>query len=225
VRVVIGDGAALFREGVAALLAQHGHEVVGCAASADELSREITRHRPDLVVVDLHLPPAYTRAGSPVLAQLRSRHPDTALLVLSGSLAVEEARILVSAGVVGFGFLLKDRVSDVSGLLDAASRVAGGGSAVDPEIVARLLTPGGGRLAALSERELDVLTLLAEGRTNAAIADRLWLTRRTVEGHVRSIFTKLRLPVSPDDHRRVLAARAYLAERRPSGHRRPWDTY
>lgn len=223
-RVVIGDGAALFREGVAALLARHGHEVVGCAGSVGELSREIARHRPDLAVVDVHLPPADTRAGSPVLAQLRSRHPDTALLVLSGSLAVEEARTLVSAGVVGFGFLLKDRVPDVSGLLDAASRVAGGGSAVDPEIVARLLSPNGGRLSALSERELDVLALLADGRTNAAIADRLWLTQRTVEGHVRSIFTKLRLPVTAHDHRRVLAARVYLAERHAWAHRGPRDT-
>ena len=209
-RVVIGDGAALAREGLAAVLDRHGLLVLDCAGTLDELSRAITRHRPDLAVADAALPP--DRDGPSALPLLRSRHPRTALLVLSAEPSVEHARALLATGVGGFGFLVRDRVA-VSGLVEAARSVAAGGSAVDPEVIARLLSPPGGILAELSRRERDVLALLADGRTNAAIAARLWLTPRTVEGHVRSIFAKLRLPASPEDHRRVLAARAYLAAR------------
>jgi DNA-binding NarL/FixJ family response regulator len=220
VRVVIGDAAALPREGLAALLARHGHQVPACVGSVDGIGRAIAVEQPDLVITDAGLPttdpvaPPRPRAPAeddgPPLVRLRARHPDLALLVLSAQPSVDLVRSLLRIGVAGLGFLVRDRIPDVTALLDAAGLVAAGGSAVDPEVVARLLTPAGGPLAPLSARERDVLALLAEGRTNAAIAGRLWLTPRTVEGHVRSIFGKLRLPATPDDHRRVLAARVYL---------------
>lgn len=146
------------------------------------------------------------------LEEVRRRHPGTPLLVLAPEPAPDLARPLVAAGVGGLGFLVRGRVAGVAALVEAAEQVAAGGTVVDPEVVAGLLTPAAGPLAVLSERERDVLALLAAGRTNAAIAARLWLTPRTVEGHVRSIFGKLRLPATPDDHRRVLATRVYLAE-------------
>ena len=206
VRVVIGDPAAVGREALAALLDRHGVQVPACAGSVPELARALADTRPDLALVDARLPPE----DRPALAALRTRHPGVGLLVLADRPRVELARTLLGSGVAGLGFLVRDRVADVPALLEALRLVAAGGSAVDPEVVARLLTPDTGPLAALSARELDVLALLAEGRTNAGIAARLWLTPRTVEGHVRSIFAKLRLPVSATDHRRVLAARAYL---------------
>lgn len=214
-RVVVADGAGLAREQLAALLARAGMTVPVCVGTAADLVRAIPQHRPDLVVSEAGLPagdlPAGAGADDP-LVQVRRLHPGTPLLVLAAEPATDHARALVERGVRGFGYLVRSRVAGVAELVEAAALVAAGGSAVDPEVVARLLTPAAGPLAALSDRERDVLALLADGRTNAAIAAHLWLTPRTVEGHVRSIFGKLRLPATPDDHRRVLATRVYLAE-------------
>ena len=226
-RVVVADGAVLAREQLAALLDRAGVTVPACVGTAEELLRAIPASRPDLVVTDATLPagglppdgarPPTDRgrpgAGSdPPLVRVRRRHPGTPLLVLAASPAAGDPRALVEHGVRGFGYLVRCRVAGGSALVEAAALVAAGGSAIDPEVVAGLLAPAAGPLAALSGRERDVLALLADGRTNAAIAAHLWLTPRTVEGHVRSIFGKLRLPATPDDHRRVLAARVYLAE-------------
>ena len=201
-RVVVADGAVLAREELAALLDRHGLDVPACPGTAAELTRDLARHRPDLAVAAAELPG---------LVELRHRHPGVALLVLAGEPALDLLRALVATGVTGLGYLVRTRIAGGTGLLEAARLVAGGGTAVDPELVARLLTPAHGPLACLSVRERDVLALLAGGRTNAAIATELWLTPRTVEGHVRNIFAKLRLPATPDDHRRVLATRVYLA--------------
>lgn len=204
-RVVVAAGPALGREELAALLARAGFAVLACVGAAEELGCAIPAHRPDLVVADADLP-------GDTLAEVRRRHPGTPLLVLAPEPAPDLARPLVASGVGGLGFLVRSRVAGAAALVEAAGQVAAGGTVVDPEVVAGLLTPAAGPLAVLSGRERDVLALLAAGRTNAAIAARLWLTPRTVEGHVRSIFGKLRLPATPDDHRRVLAARVYLAE-------------
>jgi DNA-binding NarL/FixJ family response regulator len=211
VRVVIAEDGALFREGLAGLLEDAGVEVVARVGAPDALLAAVAEHAPDLAIVDIRMPPTHTDEGLRAAAEIRSTHPGTAVLVLSQHLDTRHAVELVAAGG-GFGYLLKDRVLDVDDFLDAARRVAAGGSALDPEVVRRLVVPARERdpFAELTAREREVLDLMAEGRTNAGIARRLWLTERTVEAHVRSILAKLDLPRGADHHRRVLAVVTYL---------------
>jgi DNA-binding NarL/FixJ family response regulator len=210
-RVVIAEDTVLLREGLAGLLEDAGHEVVGRAGDADSLLALVGEHAPELAVVDVRMPPDYDDEGTRAAAQIRRDYPQTAVLVLSQHIETRHIVDLVAAGG-GFGYLLKDRVLDVDDFLDAARRVAGGGSALDPQVVATLI--GAPRpvsaLDELSPREREVLALMAEGRTNAGIAQRLWLTEKTVETHVRTILMKLGLQQNSDDHRRVLAVLAYL---------------
>jgi DNA-binding NarL/FixJ family response regulator len=215
VRVVIAEDQALLREGLRRLFADAGHDVVAAVDDPDRLRGAVSEHRPELAVVDVRMPPSFSDEGIRAARWIRDAHPGVGVLVLSQH--VESAGVvgLVSQG--GFGYLLKDRVLDVSDFLDAAERVAKGGSALDPQVVASLV---GGEsadgLEVLSEREREVLSLMAEGLTNSAIAGRLVLTERTVEGHVRSVLMKLDLPVSTDAHRRVLAVIAYLRAAEPT---------
>jgi DNA-binding NarL/FixJ family response regulator len=211
VRVVIAEDTVLLREGFAGLLEDAGHEVVGRAGDADGLMALVGEHAPDLAVVDVRMPPDYDDEGTRAAAEIRRSHPETAVLVLSQHIETRHIVELVSAGG-GFGYLLKDRVLEVDDFLDAARRVSEGGSALDPQVVATLLGAPrpAGALDELSPREREVLSLMAEGRTNAAIARRLWLTEKTVETHVRTILMKLRLPANADDRRRVLAVLTYL---------------
>jgi DNA-binding NarL/FixJ family response regulator len=211
VRIVIAEDTVLLREGLAALLEDAGHEVVARVGDGDALLTTVAEHEPDLALVDVRMPPTYQDEGTRAAGEIRRRYPRTAVLVLSQHVEARHAADLVRGGG-GFGYLLKDRILDVDDFLEAARRVAGGGSALDPEVVAGLLGPTGAddRLASLTDREREVLGLMAEGRTNVGIAKRLWLTERTVETHVRSILGKLSLPDGADDNRRVLAVVAYL---------------
>ena len=210
-RIVIAEDTVLLREGLAGLLEDAGHQVVARVGDAEALLAVVAEHEPDLAVVDVRMPPDYEDEGMRAAATIRQSHPGTAVLVLSQHIETRHAVELVAAGG-GFGYLLKDRVLDVDDFLDAARRVNEGGSAVDPEVVSTLLSTKRGEdtLGELTPREREVLALMAEGRTNAAIAKRLWLTERTVETHVRSILGKLGLSIGGDDHRRVLAVLTYL---------------
>ena len=210
-RIVIAEDTALLREGLAGLLEDAGHSVVARVGDAESLLAVVAEHEPDLAVVDVRMPPTYDDEGMKAAAAIRRTHPGTAVLVLSQHVEARHAVDLVGSGG-GFGYLLKDRVLDVDSFLDAAQRVADGGTALDPEVVKHLIAPGPGDdpLAALTPREREVLALMAEGRSNASIARELWLTERTVETHVSSILGKLDLAPSEDGHRRVLAVLAYL---------------
>jgi DNA-binding NarL/FixJ family response regulator len=210
VRIVIAEDTVLLREGLAGLLEDAGHTVLARVGDAESLLAVVAEHEPDLAVVDVRMPPTYEDEGMLAAAEIRRLHPATAVLVLSQHVEGRHAVELVGTGG-GFGYLLKDRVLDVDEFLDAAERVARGGSALDPEVVRELLSPRDeAPLAELSPREREVLGLMAEGKTNAGIARQLWVTEKTVETHVSSILGKLGLPVSPDAHRRVLAVVTYL---------------
>jgi DNA-binding NarL/FixJ family response regulator len=211
VRIVIAEDTVLLREGLAGLLEDAGHDVVARVGDAESLLAVVAEHEPELAIVDVRMPPTYEDEGMLAAVEMRRLHPRTAVLVLSQHVESRHAVELVGSGN-GFGYLLKDRVLDVDDFLDAARRVSEGGSALDPQVVATLVTTPE-RESALDEltpREREVLSLMAEGRTNAGIAKRLWLTEKTVETHVRAILMKLGLTVSDDDHRRVLAVLAYL---------------
>ncbi len=210
-RVVIAEDTVLLREGLAGLLEDAGHEVVGRAGDAGTLLALVGEHAPDLAVVDVRMPPSYDDEGTRAASEIRRSHPGTAVLVLSQHIETRHIVELVTDGG-GFGYLLKDRVLDVDDFLDAARRVSEGGSALDPQVVATLIAAPSRQTALdeLSPREREVLSLMAEGRTNGGIARRLWLTEKTVETHVRTILMKLGLPPGEDDNRRVLAVLAYL---------------
>jgi DNA-binding NarL/FixJ family response regulator len=210
VRVVIAEDTALLREGLAGLLEDAGHDVLARVGDAESLLAVVAEHEPELAIVDVRMPPTYEDEGMKAAVEIRRSHPATAVLVLSQHVESRHAVDLVASGG-GFGYLLKDRVLDVDEFLQATVRVKEGGSALDPEVVRQLLVPErDDALADLTPREREVLGLMAEGRTNAGIARRLWLTEKTVEAHVSSILGKLGLAPSGDDHRRVLAVLAYL---------------
>jgi serine/threonine-protein kinase len=216
VRVAVADDAVLFREGLCRLLADGGFDLVGQAANADELL-EIIRGSshdrvPDVAVVDIRMPPSHTIEGLEAAKTIRAEHPEIAVLVLSQYIETEHAMDLLADGAGGTGYLLKDRVSDLEGFRDAVRRVGEGGSAVDPEVIAQLVhrRRDDDPLAELTDRERDVLELMAEGCSNRAIGGRLFLSEKTVEAHVRGIFTKLGLLPAPDENRRVLAVLAFL---------------
>jgi DNA-binding NarL/FixJ family response regulator len=212
-RIVIADDSMLLREGVSRLLVEAGFEVVGQAGDADELLREVAEKEPDIAIVDIRMPPTHTDEGLQAARQLRRRYPGLGVIVLSQYVRPSYAFELLADDARGVGYLLKDRVSDLHDLSDAVERVGKGGSVLDPSVVAQLVgrrRQGNDPIDDLSDREREVLALMAEGRSNRAIAERLVITERTVEKHVRSILAKLRIPESQEDHRRVLAVLAYL---------------
>jgi len=211
-RVVIAEDQVLLREGLGRLFSDGGHEVAASRGDARDLVATVAGHRPDLVVVDIRMPPTFTDEGARAAYEIKRNHPQVGVLVLSQHIETSHAIELVTLG--GFGYLLKDRVLAVGEFLDAAERVARGGSALDPQVVGRLLGQGRhtGALDELSEREREVLELMAEGLTNAGIAERLVVSERTVETHVRNVLTKLNIPDSQNGHRRVLAVLAYVSE-------------
>jgi DNA-binding NarL/FixJ family response regulator len=211
-RVVLADDSLLLREGVARLLEDAGLEVVAQAGDAEDLLRKVGAHKPDIAIIDVKMPPTHTDEGLRAAAEIRDQHPGVGVLVLSQYIEEGYALDLLSDSAEGMGYLLKDRVADLDRFIDAVRRVGDGGSALDPEVVSRLL----GRrrredpLQEISPREREVLALMAEGRSNHAIAEQLVVTERAVEKHVTSIFSKLNLPPTAVDHRRVLAVLTYL---------------
>jgi DNA-binding NarL/FixJ family response regulator len=211
-RVVIAEDSVLLREGVARLLEDSGMEVVGQAGDFDDLLRKVRAHKPDVAVVDIRMPPTHTDEGLRAAHMIREELPETGVLVLSQYVEEGYAMDLLADSAEGVGYLLKDRVADVERFVDSVRRVADGGSALDPEVVSQML----GRrraedpLGELTPREREVLGLMAEGRSNHAIAEELVITDRAVEKHVTGIFSKLNLDATPTDHRRVLAVLTYL---------------
>jgi len=212
-RVVVADDAVLLREGVVRLLTENGHAVVAAVGDGPSLVQAILEHRPEVSIVDVRMPPSHTDEGARAAAELKHAHPELGVLVLSQHVETRHAVELVSLG--GFGYLLKDRVLQVAEFLAAAERVAGGGSALDPKVVASLITRNNDDpLEELTMREREVLELMAEGLTNAGIAKRLCLSERTIEAHVRHVLMKLSVPETDDSNRRVLAVLAHLTAAR-----------
>jgi DNA-binding NarL/FixJ family response regulator len=212
-RVVIAEDAAVFREGLVRLLEERGHRVVAAVADGAALTSAVAEHRPDVAVVDIRMPPTYTDEGLRAAVALRQEHPGLGVLLFSQYVETRYVARLLADSSAGVGYLLKDRVADVSEFVDALTRVANGGTALDPEVVSQLV--GASQRvqsldAALTAREHEVLALIAEGRSNAAIADALVVGEGTIEKHVASIFAKLDLPASHSDNRRVLAVLHYL---------------
>jgi DNA-binding NarL/FixJ family response regulator len=211
-RIVIADDAVLLREGAARLLEEAGFEVVAQAGDAEDLLRKVGGHKPDVAIIDVRMPPGNEADGLEAALVIRDELPKVGILLLSQYVEDRYLAQLLGAGAQGVGYLLKDRVAEVERLREAVERVAAGGSVLDPEIVAQMV----GRhrdedpLDALTDREREVLGLMAEGRTNRAIAAELYVSERAIERHITSIFTKLGLPTSEQDHRRVLAVLAYL---------------
>jgi len=214
VRVILAEDDVLLREGLASLLGRSGFEVVGQAGDGSQLLGLVRDKAPDLVVVDIRMPPTHTSEGLEAARAIRQELPEIGILVLSAHAEVEHAMELLASGR-GIGYLLKSRVTDVEEFIDTLERIAKGGSVVDPALVQELVTARrrDDPLAVLSAREHEVLALMAEGRSNAGIARRLWVTEGTVEKHVRSILAKLSLPETDDDHRRVLAVVTFLEAR------------
>ena len=211
-RVVIAEDLMLLREGLASLLRDEGHEVVASVGEADGLLAAMAAHRPDLAIVDVRMPPTHTDEGVRAAMTVRERWPDVGVLVLSQYVEERYAGELIAARTSGVGYLLKDRVADVAEFLAAVRHVGEGGTVLDPEVVAQLLARSRQRapLDSLTRREREVLGLMAEGRTNAAVAERLSVTTSAVEKYINSIFSKLDLPLSEQDHRRVLAVLRWL---------------
>jgi DNA-binding NarL/FixJ family response regulator len=211
---VIADDAVLLREGAARLLDEAGHEVVAQAGDADDLLRKVRAHRPEVAIIDVRMPPDNTDDGLRAALAIRDELPEVGILLLSQYVEDRYLGKLLAGGAEGVGYLLKDRVAEVERLTEAVERVAAGGSVLDPDVVAQMLgrARDQGPLDSLTERERDVLALMAEGRTNRAIAAELYVSERAVERHVTSIFGKLELPTGEQDHRRVLAVLAYLRE-------------
>lgn len=215
-RIVIADDAVILREGLVRILTELGIEVVGVAGDASELLRLVSAEKPDVAVVDIRMPPTHTDEGLQASRTIRERWPGTGVIILSQHVRPAYVLELLRDGAEGIGYLLKERVSDLGELRASIERVAAGGTALDPSVVTQFVTRqsrSSDPLADLTARELDVLKLMAEGRSNKAIGERLWITQHTVEKHVKSIFAKLRLPPTEDDHRRVLAVVAYLDAR------------
>jgi DNA-binding NarL/FixJ family response regulator len=213
VRVVIAEDLALLREGLVALLREHQIEVVAQVKDGPGLLRAISGHEPDLAIVDVRLPPSYTDEGLRAAIEARRRQPGLGVLVLSQYVETAYASELIGENTAGVGYLLKERIGDIRAFLDALERVAAGGTVLDRQVVTQLLVPRGGSedsVSRLTSREREVLELMAEGRSNAAIADSLVVTQGAIEKHITNIFSKLDLPACEDDHRRVLAVLAYL---------------
>jgi DNA-binding NarL/FixJ family response regulator len=212
VRVVIADDSTLVREGIATFLRRADIDVAGQAASPEELLREVAAHRPDVAIIDVRMPPSFTDEGLRAAHEIRARHPDMGIVILSQDVEAGTAARLLAESPAGLGYLLKDRVGDAEEFAGSLRRVAAGGSALDPQVVARLLASArdDGPLATLSAREREVLGLLAEGRSNRAIGERLQLSPRAVQKHVTAVFAKLGLEADEDDNRRVLAVLAHL---------------
>ena len=215
IRVVIADDSVLLREGLARLLEEYGFEVAGQAGDAEDLLRKVGAHKPDVAIVDVRMPPTHTDEGLKAALEIRERFPDTGVLVLSQYVEEAYALELLSQSTESTGYLLKDRVADVERFVDSVRRVGEGGSALDPEVVARLV----GRrrredpLSALSPREREVLGHMAEGRSNHGIAEALVVTERAIEKHITNVFNKLGLTPAAEDHRRVLAVLTYMRTR------------
>jgi DNA-binding NarL/FixJ family response regulator len=211
-RIVIAEDAAVIRAGLTEILTDRGHEIVASVGDASALLSAVTEHPPDVAIIDVRMPPSHTDEGLRAAITIRRDHPDVGILVFSQYVETRYAADLLATRSGGLGYLLKDRVANVTEFIEAIDRIAAGGTAFDPEVVGGLLNASRHTtaLAALTSREQDVLALMAEGRSNSAIAGHLVVTERAIEKHISNIFTKLGLPPSDSDHRRVLAVLAYL---------------
>jgi DNA-binding NarL/FixJ family response regulator len=211
-RIIIAEDAAVIRAGLAEILIDRGHEIVAAVGDAEALKDAVAADKPDVAIIDVRMPPSHTDEGLRAAIAIRRDHPGVGILVFSQYIETRYAADLLATGSGGVGYLLKDRVANVAEFTDAIARIAAGGTALDPEVVSGLLSASRhvSTLSTLTAREHDVLALMAEGRSNSAIADRIFVSERAVEKHISNIFTKLALPPSDSDHRRVLAVLAYL---------------